>query len=416
MFPFLQSTGMSSEDYEKLQTRLYLESVDIAGAFGVMFNAFFQSIKEREMSVEEVVATLKAFGAFTPVYKRENQPLLRDELNSLDLKRASMHSVRLIILDYCSFFNYRLFRFLVGAQGTTKDKQKLQQYEAKFNEYAKRRVFECPPELGKPCDKFNANMSIKLDDHYEGCTLNQLKLLEADFCGILNITNLKLCHAAPGCLQLTFQLPQFITKQIFPLSREQEKELLALNIVRVICGDYCFSAKVRYHFNYILLLNELFIQKEVTAEPMIETTTGLTTYHTPQYAKSLKFFLLDVASMSDLVLLQNADVLLTSNAKKDNERILILEAKLQEHSRKINDTERQQERERENKQRVFDEVRMMTETLNLKAEATAAEEQMEREEQIILWENLRDQLKELKEKHEELMYEIQMLRVKMRRN
>jgi hypothetical protein len=245
---------MSSEDYEMLQTRLYSESVDIAGAFGVMFNDFFQSINEREISVEEVVATLKAFGAFTPTYKGENQPLLREELNSLDLTRASIHRVRLVILDYCSFFNYRLFRFLVGAKGTAKDKQKLQQYEAKFNEYAKRRVFECPPELGKPCDKFNTNIIIKLDDHYEGCTLNQLKLLEADICRILNITNLKLCRVAPGCLQLTFQLPQFITEQLFPLSRGQEGELLALHIVSVICGDYCFSAKVRYQVYFILSL------------------------------------------------------------------------------------------------------------------------------------------------------------------
>lgn len=247
MFPFLQSKGMSSEDYEKLQTRLYSESVDIAGAFGVTFNAFFQSIKEREISVEEVVATLKAFGAFTPVYKGENQPLLREELNSLDLTTASIHGVRLIVLDYCSFYNYRLFGFLVGAHGTPKDKQKLQQYEAEFNEYAKRRVFECPPELGKPSDKFNTNISIKLDDHYEGCTLNQLKLLEAEFCKILNVTNLKLCHVAPGCLQLTFQLPQFIAEQIFPLSTQQEHELLALHIVSVICGDYYLSAKVRHH-------------------------------------------------------------------------------------------------------------------------------------------------------------------------
>ena len=252
MFPFLQRTGMSSEDYEKLQTRLYSESVDIAGKFGVMFNAFFQSLKEREIPIEEIVANLKAFGAFTPVYKGENQPLLREELNSLDLTKASIHGVRLIVLDYCSFFNYRLLIFLVGALGTAKDKQQLVQYKAEFNEYAKRRVFECPSELEKPNDKFNTNITIKLDDHYEGCTLNQLKLLEADFCKILNITNLKLCHVAPGCLQLTFQLPQFVQEQIFPLSKQQEEKLVALHIVSVICGDYC-----------------------LTVQPMTETTTGL---------------------------------------------------------------------------------------------------------------------------------------------
>ena len=71
IFPLLKNTGMSSEQYEKLQTRLYSESVDLTGKFGVMFNAFFRSVRERDISVKDIVGNLKAFGAFTPVYKGE---------------------------------------------------------------------------------------------------------------------------------------------------------------------------------------------------------------------------------------------------------------------------------------------------------------------------------------------------------
>ena len=105
---------MSSEQYEKLQTRLYSESIELTGKFGVMFNAVFQSLREREISIKEIVGNLKAFGTFTPVYKGENQPLLRDELNGLHLARADIDDIKLIVLDYCSFFNFRLLKFLIA--------------------------------------------------------------------------------------------------------------------------------------------------------------------------------------------------------------------------------------------------------------------------------------------------------------
>ena len=172
---------------------------------------------------------------------------------------------------------------MVESLGTPTDRENMEMYEKEFNEYAKRRVFECPPKFGEP--KFNhTNIAIKLDDHYENCTLNKLKLLEEDFCKILNITNLTLCLVARGCLQLTFQLPQFVQKQIFPLSREQEVELLALDVISVICGDYYLTAEVRYpspfhnNYYYYYFSNQqpmkTFAQKEFPTEVMTETISG----------------------------------------------------------------------------------------------------------------------------------------------
>ena len=235
---------MSSKEYEKLQTRLYSESVEISGKFGDMFNAFFRSLRERQIPIKRIVGDLKAFGAFTPVYGGENQPLLREELKTLDLAKADIDDVKLMVLDYCSFFNFKLLIHLVKAQGTVLDKKEFEQYEKEFNEYAQRRVSECPPELGQLNDTSQANITIKLDDHYDQCTLHQLRLLEADFCKILEITNLKLCLVTAGCLQLTFQLPWFVKQEIFPLSEEQKEMLATLHAVRVTCGYYCFMDKI----------------------------------------------------------------------------------------------------------------------------------------------------------------------------
>ena len=248
-FPMLKRTisGLNSENYEKLQTRLYSESISLTENFGRMFNNFFQSLSDREVSIKKIVANLKAFGAFSPVYMYEggNQPLLRDELHTdrLDLATADIDDIKMIILDYCSFFNYRLLSSLVASLGTENDKRQFEKYEAKFKEYAKRRIYECPSELGK-LNNTNAILTIKLDSHYEQCSLNQLKLLEADFCEILHISNLNLCLVTSGCLQLTFQLPWFLQKLIFPLSPKQEEELTALHVDRVVCKYYYFPVKV----------------------------------------------------------------------------------------------------------------------------------------------------------------------------
>ena len=236
--------GASSESYEKLQTRLYSESVSLIESFGRIFNSFFQSLSSRDISIKKIVANLKAFGAFSPVYKGENQSLLRDELYRLDLDTADIDDIKLIVLDYCSFFNHRLISSLVASLGTGDDKQLFEKYEAEFTEYAKRRIYECPSELGKSTNT-NAILTIKLDSHYEQCSLNQLKLLEADFCKILNISNLNLCLVTSGCLQLIFQLPWFVQNEVFPLTQEQEEKLAVLHVHRVTCGYYHFTVKVR---------------------------------------------------------------------------------------------------------------------------------------------------------------------------
>ena len=252
---------MSSKEYEKLKTRLYSESIELVGKFGVIFNAFFQSLRERKLPIKEIVSNLKGFGAFSPVYKGEYQPLLREKLKSLDLARADIDDIKLIIIDYCSFFNFRLLQFLVEALGTTTDKQKFEQYKTGFNEYAKRRIFECPSELGQPSDTSQANIIVKLDDHYDQCALTQLKLLEVDFCKILKITNLTLCLITVGCLQLTFQIPWFVKREIFPLSEEQKEMLVALHVIHVTCGYYCYLDRtpVRQPIHCIVSINTCYI-------------------------------------------------------------------------------------------------------------------------------------------------------------
>ena len=248
-FPFLTSTDLDSEDYEKLKTRLFSESDAIMMNFINRFATFFQSLSDQKIHVKKIVASLKTFGAFGPIYKGENQPLLKDELGKLDLATTDMDDIMSIVTDYCSFFNYRLLSFLVSRHGTQKDKESLEQYEKEFSEYAKRRIFECPSEFGE-MTKNNPILIVKLDDHYQGYSLNQLRLLETDLCKVFHVSNLNLRQIRPGCLQLIFQLPSFVQKALLPLSQMQEEKLVALHVLSVDCGDYHFTSEVSV---YILL-------------------------------------------------------------------------------------------------------------------------------------------------------------------
>ena len=231
---------MKAEDYEKLKSRLYHESVTIMDAFGHLFSQIFRSISDQGVCVKSLIVHLKAYSAFTPIFKGEKELLLRDELSKLDLQNADVNDITSIVQDYCSFFNYRLLSFLVGHCGTDEDKEKLKQYKDNFAEYAKRRVIECPSKF-KEINENKAKFVLKLDEVYAQVTLRQIQLLECDICQILCVSHLDLCHITDGCVQLTFQLPFFIQKKIFPLSSEQEDKFKALRVIRIDCENYHFT-------------------------------------------------------------------------------------------------------------------------------------------------------------------------------
>ena len=252
-FPLLKSHSMKTEDYEKLEARLYHQTLTIMEKFVDMFTNFFQSLSDRKIPVKKLVAYLKTFGAFTPIYKGENQPLLKDELSKLNMETADMDDLMLIVTDYCSFFNFRLLSYLVKKHGTLSDQEELKRYKEEFTEYSKRRIYECPSEIGV-INETCASLIVKLDQSYERYSLNQLGLLEVDLCQIFGISNLNLRQVERGCLQLTFQLPFFVQEAVFPLSREQEEKLKALHVLRVDCGDYHFSSDVSMGSNFYILL------------------------------------------------------------------------------------------------------------------------------------------------------------------
>ena len=85
-------------------------------------------------------------------------------------------------------------------------------------------------------------MVIKIDKEWRTIKVKQLKEVTSNLARILNIHrhSLYLRSVENGCVQLTFIVSNFLAAAIFPLSPEQEAELLEMGVILLYCGDYQF--------------------------------------------------------------------------------------------------------------------------------------------------------------------------------
>ena len=245
-FPFVDVSGLTPEQKQVLRSRLRVESQDIMFKFQQLLSTVYESLCDRKIPVNKLITHLLSLGAFDPVSKDSQKPLLKtffQELQNAD----SIEDVLWVIRDYFSFFNYRVIEHIVNGLGTAQDKVELQNYEKHFHHYSKRRIYECPPVFGPISDAHHALLDLKVDSAYEQFTVEELENFQyrlSKLFGVSPQSVLRLCRVEEGCLQLIFQMPSFVQQEIFPLSSEQEEALTAESVIRLTCGDYQFAGKV----------------------------------------------------------------------------------------------------------------------------------------------------------------------------
>ena len=245
-FPYLKLSGLSPEQQEGLRIRLCVESEDIMHKFWRLHSRVYESLRKQNIPVGRLVAHLLSLHAFDPVYKDLQKPALQSFIKELR-SAGSIEDVLFIIRDYVSFFNYHVIEHIVEGLGTNQDRAELQNYKREFDEYSKRRVYECPPEYGPKSDAQHVDLVVKVDSVFEEFTVKELKKFQYRLGRIFCVSPqsvLRLCQVEEGCLQLIFQVPSFVQQVIFPLSSEQEIAVAAEGVIRLTCGDYQFSDKV----------------------------------------------------------------------------------------------------------------------------------------------------------------------------
>ena len=194
------------------------------------------------------MACLTGLNCLTKVYNGGNQSVFRKQRRKFDNPSATVDTVWNIVGEYFSFFDYDILETIVDTLGDDSDKQNFARYKEDFVAYASRRlIIEATPS-GNDCESNgdNTTMLVVLDSSYDECEIGHLKRLQIKLSEVLNLNKgiLQLCKVKEGSVQLVFQIPNFITKDIFPLSPDQESALGELGVTELDCGDYHFRAKV----------------------------------------------------------------------------------------------------------------------------------------------------------------------------
>ena len=247
MFPYLKLGELTDEQQEDLKERLRYESQEIMMRFQELVSITIESLIGRNVSLDRLVSHVMTLGAFDPVYINPQLPIFqecRKELKTAD----SIPKIFLVLQDYFSFFNYEIIEHIIKVLGTEQDKAELQRYKIKFNQYVKRRIYECQPRFGPESERDHPNIFVKLDSRYDNYTSAEIKRFCRKLSEILHVLPqgvLRLCRVEKGCIQLIFQVPSFVQQKIFPLTREQERMLEAMGIISFTCGEYHFLVPER---------------------------------------------------------------------------------------------------------------------------------------------------------------------------
>ena len=208
--------------------------------FQKLISATIKSLDRQNVSPDKLLCHVMAMGSLKPVFEKPQVPALHHCYNELKAAKTVYESF-LVLKDYFSFFNYHIIEHIIEELGTENDKAKLQRYKEDFNQYAKRRIFECLPEFGPVSDADHADVFVKVDSQYETYTVEEIEMFRHKLSEILRVSSqgiLRLCRIDKGCFQLMFQVPSLVQQEIFPLSKEQEMTLAALGVIKLTCGKY----------------------------------------------------------------------------------------------------------------------------------------------------------------------------------
>ena len=245
-FPYLDLSGLTHEQQQELQGKLHFESQSIMIRFQELVSATVNSLIRRKISPKKLLCHIMTLGAFRPVFKEPQVPVFCHCFRELKAAKT-IHEIFLVLNDYFSFFNYHIIEHIIKTLGTKNDKTKLQRYQKIFNQYAKRRIFECLPDFGPVSDADHVDVFVKVDSQYEEYTVTEIEWFRNKLSDILRVSSqgiLHLCRVDKGCFQLMFQVPSFVQHEIFPLSREQEKALAGMGVIRFTCGEYQFLVRL----------------------------------------------------------------------------------------------------------------------------------------------------------------------------
>ena len=247
--PFLDTSRLSDTQKDHLVGQLSDETEELMFSFQDLVTSSRSSLEERCVAPAQLAMSLLTLGTLAPVFANPQIPLFYERSRELQ-KAKSIKAIFFVIHGYISFFQFKVLEHIIQLFGTLKDNAQLELYKAQLDDYCCHRVFECPPLYGHSLKTHHSSIGVKLDVNIETFTLQQLYLFWSRFTRYLGLSEyaLRLISVEEGCMLLLFQVPSFVTHQLFPLSEEQQEALEGENVLELLCGGYKFSSKTRVSF------------------------------------------------------------------------------------------------------------------------------------------------------------------------
>ena len=237
-FPVLAAQRLSKTERNLLCGHVRKQFEEISENFADLVDSVQESLNNRGVKAKELTKKLMYLKGFIPHNEVDGQLLLQDRIS--EMKEAeTTDDVFDILSDYCSFFSYKIIKYIVKKLGTDGDKANLKTYEDNFTEYCRRSVFECPYCICPKKSPHFAELVMKVvsDSMIKPYSMEAIQLFQAEVSSLLYITKytLKLCSVEEGCLQLNFQIPRFLSSILFPLHADQVKGLKDLGVTKMVC-------------------------------------------------------------------------------------------------------------------------------------------------------------------------------------
>lgn len=220
-FPYLKTSELSEDELSILWSRLYDETYNIKHKFAQLMTKLRKELKDAD--VEEVVYYLVNL----------DSQMFRNQLyNCTKISKVSM-----VVSKYVSFFDYDLVEKITDEFGSESLKTQLQNYNKCLEEFAKRRVEQCPSDaFGESESDIKDSDQVCLiitDKIMSDLTLMEVKRLRYKFNKILGKNKLiKVLQIQGGSVKIAFR----IVGDLLDITEKQKVALRREDIISIECG------------------------------------------------------------------------------------------------------------------------------------------------------------------------------------
>ena len=252
-FPLSDESFGSLDDRERqfFLSELKRDTEEIMKKFYRLASGLYNSISHGRRFKPVTVGDLRANLYEIKVYlDRRSEESIFDGYKEKFDRAEKIEEIFKIITEICSFLDYDLLENLTNTFGNKEDKKRMINYLKDFANYAKRRT-SIPCIEPAECTKWS-DVYVKLDSSLEAkLDIEQLREFHHQISKILRIKKvaIRFCCARKGCIELKFQLPNFVEKAIIPLSFEEKVQLKQLGVIKFSTNDYRCDIKVSFPKN-----------------------------------------------------------------------------------------------------------------------------------------------------------------------